>query len=322
MKPTLWQRDSKSGKWGVRYIDPGTSRERKRIIGNRAQAERFLQGLLAGNPIGDQLLLRQAFDTYHKTCAKHIRKAWFELLPNAPLPVDRESFQEWVRRLRAVQGHPRLSQLKPASLRRYWNPLQAVFSRATQDGLCWGNPALPVQPARSGAHRMTWLTEEEAARILEHLPEHLALAVTFAIHTGVRPSELVSIRPTDICWETGALSVWEHHSGKNKRCRQIPLTEKAKEAAQLWQQRRPESGRVFSFSYKHIAKHFRLAAEAAGVAKVCLYVTRHTFASWFVMRGGDIYRLKELMGHSSVTVTEKYAHLDPAKRDSALQFMG
>lgn len=51
--------------------------------------------------------------------------------------------------------------------------------------------------------------------------------------------------------------------------------------------------------------------------KVVAHTLRHTFASWHVMAGTDIYTLKELLGHSVIQMTERYSHLAPAALQNA-----
>jgi len=61
----------------------------------------------------------------------------------------------------------------------------------------------------------------------------------------------------------------------------------------------------------------------AGVSDdVVFHTTRHSFASWYVMRGGDLYRLKELLGHRDIKTTMIYAHLSPEHVQGAVTLMG
>jgi len=61
-----------------------------------------------------------------------------------------------------------------------------------------------------------------------------------------------------------------------------------------------------------LGRHLRKALEGAALPRLTWYsCTRHTFASQFVMNGGSIERLRLILGHSSVMVTERYAHLNP-----------
>ena len=62
-----------------------------------------------------------------------------------------------------------------------------------------------------------------------------------------------------------------------------------------------------------LGTHLHIALEVLGLPRLTWYsCTRHTFASQFVMGGGSIERLRLILGHSSVVVTERYAHLGPA----------
>ncbi|WP_232457879.1 site-specific integrase [Burkholderia ubonensis] len=60
-----------------------------------------------------------------------------------------------------------------------------------------------------------------------------------------------------------------------------------------------------------IQKGFRAACARAGIDDFRVHDLRHTFASWLVMAGVSLYVVKDLLGHSSITVTERYAHLAP-----------
>lgn len=75
-------------------------------------------------------------------------------------------------------------------------------------------------------------------------------------------------------------------------------------------QLRPPNGGQLSDSYT--SSRFRFYRRMADLPEgLSFHSLRHTFASWFVMRGGDLYRLKEIMGHADMKTTLRYARLRP-----------
>ncbi|WP_268748777.1 tyrosine-type recombinase/integrase [Burkholderia oklahomensis] len=106
---------------------------------------------------------------------------------------------------------------------------------------------------------------------------------------------------------------------KNGKRRVVPLNDEA--MAALRDQREwvrvtePRSPWVFAVAsggrMTTIQKGFRAACVRAGIDDFRVHDLRHTFASWLVMAGVSLYVVKDLLGHSSITVTERYAHLAP-----------
>src|SRR5439155_2862765 len=66
---------------------------------------------------------------------------------------------------------------------------------------------------------------------------------------------------------------------------------------------------------------FQNACKRAGLADLHFHDLRHTFASQFVMAGGDLYILKEILGHKFITMTQRYAHLSPTYKIKAIDRM-
>ena len=65
------------------------------------------------------------------------------------------------------------------------------------------------------------------------------------------------------------------------------------------------------FDYHHAPRILKRLAVEAGVKPIRFHDLRHSFASCFVMRGGSIYKLQRLLGHTSIQMTERYSHLSP-----------
>ena len=69
---------------------------------------------------------------------------------------------------------------------------------------------------------------------------------------------------------------------------------------------------------------FETVREAAKLKKgdVVFYTQRHTLALWFMINGADIYRLQKFMGHSTLALTQRYAHLSPKYLQDGVQYIG
>jgi len=137
-----------------------------------------------------------------------------------------------------------------------------------------------------------------------------------ALQTGLRSNELRHLRWEDIDLRRRMLTVRQSKSG---RFRVVPISYRL--AARLQAVRQP-NGYVFpgerggvmgEKQWKALINPLRKAipkftANHKGTG-TGYHLLRHTAASWYVMRGGDIYRLSKMLGHASVTTTEVYAHL-------------
>ncbi|MGA2744968.1 MAG: site-specific integrase [Candidatus Sulfotelmatobacter sp.] len=110
---------------------------------------------------------------------------------------------------------------------------------------------------------------------------------------------------------------------KNGNTRHIPLNSVALASFQVLFKRSSGEGRVFVSihaeplkGYKH---WFDRAAKEAGVTDFTWYCLRHTFASRLVMHGVDLRTVAELMGHKTIQMTMRYAHLAPAHKQAAVE---
>ncbi len=136
------------------------------------------------------------------------------------------------------------------------------------------------------------------------------------LDTGMRLSEALNMRYEDINFATGLISIWIN---KGDRPRSVPMTSRVRSILSA----RSADNPIQPFSLKdHQAetawRWVRKEMALEGDKEFVIHSTRHTCASRMVNAGVDLYVVKEVLGHSSIQVTEKYAHLAPHKLSDAV----
>ncbi|MBR7962800.1 site-specific integrase [Burkholderia vietnamiensis] len=204
------------------------------------------------------------------------------------------------------------------------------FVRLEYDRPELGNPAQSLG-LPSGESRVRWINRDEASVLVLEAGRsakrpHLTNFIRLALSTGCRKNELLRLEWMRVDFERACFRLDGAHTKSGKR-RLVPLNDIALSALRgqrEWVERFcPGSPWVFSTELGRpvfgLQKGFRAACERAGIADFRLHDLRHTFASWLVMGGVSLYVVRDLLGHSSIAVTERYAHLSPDQGRSAVQ---
>ncbi len=172
-------------------------------------------------------------------------------------------------------------------------------------------PELPrVRLEKEPQGRLRWLTKEEIAKLLDACSrskarnKELRPAVVIAINTGLRLGELLGLTWERVDLSRGVIRLEVTKSGKR---REVPLNGDSYQALVGLDPK--DEGRVFKTRF--IKTAYNNAVEAAKLDDVNFHTLRHTFASWAVMRGVTLKELQELLGHASLAMTMRYAHLAP-----------
>lgn len=159
------------------------------------------------------------------------------------------------------------------------------------------------------------LSREEVARLLDATPNlRNRTALTLAYAAGLRVSELAHLRVSDIDSQRMALRVEQGKGGKDRyTVLPTPLLETLR---RYWKTYHP---RTWLFPQLHEDKPidgrqaerwFYAAKEKAGITKqIGIHGLRHAFATHLLEAGVDIHTIQELMGHASLTSTQRYLHL-------------
>lgn len=201
--------------------------------------------------------------------------------------------------------------------------IRQVFNFAQRTGLHAGdNPVSLVKKPVADNRRIRFLTVEEAEALLRALRErvpNVADMALLSLHCGLRAGEVFNLTWNDVDFERYMLTLRDTKSG---RTRHVPMTKRVRSMLQEREKSDP-AGLVFPAvgggKAKAVSNSFDRAVQAVGLndgiedrrQKVVYHSLRHTYASWLVERGVDIYTVKELLGHTTLAMTTRYSHLAP-----------
>ena len=211
----------------------------------------------------------------------------------------------------------------PATCNRYRALLSLTFRLGVENGKVKNNPARLVRPRLENNTRIRFLLSEEEARLREviakgcphHLPE-----LDFALNTGLRRSEQYGLTWDCINFEQRVLTIQLSKSGET---RHVGLNSGA--LAALLSVRECSNGQRYVFLNRFGQKAasprewFEPAVRKAGLENFTWHCLRHTFASRLTMLGVDLRTLQDAMGHKTIGMTVRYAHLEPKHQLAALE---
>ncbi|MDR0677680.1 MAG: site-specific integrase [Holosporaceae bacterium] len=212
--------------------------------------------------------------------------------------------------------------------------VRQVFNYAKNYDLYLGdNPVSKIKKPTCDNRRIRFLTKKEADALLEHLKGvsgQLHDMALLSLYCGLRAGEIFSLAWNDVDFEHGILSIKDTKSGQNRSAVMTPdikiMLEENKRTSN-------SKGLVFISTVgtriDAVSKSFARAVEALGFndgiddhrQKVVFHTLRHTYASWLVMSGVDLYTVQKLMGHSTISMTERYSHLAPDHLKKAVKML-
>lgn len=169
--------------------------------------------------------------------------------------------------------------------------------------------------ARESANRWRKARKQDFLPALPHYGDHLTPAVILSMNTGLRRGELLSLKWAAVDFNEKHLTV-EGRTAKSGHTRHIPLNAEALELLRRWH-KQCAGDRVFP-----IATGFKTAWAAlltrAGITAFRWHDLRHHFASRLAQAGVPLNTIRELLGHGSMAMVLRYAHLSPDQRREAV----
>ncbi|HTQ41804.1 MAG TPA: tyrosine-type recombinase/integrase, partial [Polyangiaceae bacterium] len=234
--------------------------------------------------------------------------------------------------------------LAPQTRRNALSLLRTIFRQAHELGHMKANPCIGVRVKGKDKDAWTYLTREEMPRFLaafDPIERHLAAV---QVGTGVRPGELVTLRRADVHLDDRPRIVIRYGAApdvptKTGAVRTVHLFGLALIAMQSWMgleaPKRNPHGLVFPRERggfrdeNHVIRWeaWKAVLERAGLKRrFRWYDLRHTCASWLVSgwwgRRWSLQEVKEMLGHTSITITQRYAHLAASASEEAARLTG
>ena len=215
-----------------------------------------------------------------------------------------------------------MSICRPATINRDLSRLRHMLNIAVEWELLEESPMKGMKFLRENNARTRYLSLEECQRLIAScIAPHIRALVTVALHSGMRLGEILNLRRHDLDFASGFILVRDSKNGESRHVAHDATLSALFRAYP----RRLGADLVFSSSsggrIVDVRTGFLNACKRAGLTDLHFHDLRHTFASQFVMAGGDLYILKEILGHKSITMTQRYAHLSPTYKIKAIDRM-
>ena len=224
--------------------------------------------------------------------------------------------------------------VKESTLQAYHTRLKLFFNWCRETGRLRENPIDRLRRPKRAKLSVRFLSKEEAEHLLQSIHSSgrdrwLMDVITVAIGTGMRLSELCEMRRDWISLFPPSVTVKRSatYQPKNHSERHVPLAGSARDVlVRLHGSRRRASDHIFmderlqALKPNRVSKAFKRHIRLAGLSEDYTFHTlRHTYASWLVRAGTDLYWVRDLLGHQSIEVTMRYAHLKPEDLQLAVE---
>jgi integrase len=205
---------------------------------------------------------------------------------------------------------------KQGTINRELAMLSKAFSLAVKE---WEwlkeNPVSKVQREKEDNQRDRWLKKDEEGRLLGKSPEWLREIISFALNTGLRQDELLSLEWSRVSLFRKTILIQKTKNGKPKT---LPLNKIALDV--LNQRSNVKSikndlvffGRNGKKIYSNnLRQSFYTVLRKVGIEDFRFHDLRHSFATRLAQAGVDIYKISKLLGHQDIKMTQRYAHHCP-----------
>lgn len=263
--------------------------------------------------------------------------------------ITREDVQEWVNSLATEsRGETKKGVVRPplgeATVARVFRLFSGSLKHAVKHGHLYASPALLIDLPVIDNELEHFLTRPEMDAILYHLNDPWRAAAHLMVGTGMRPGELAGLHWSHVDRVNGLIYISDVYDAgrrtikpypKGRRKREVPilswvapilddLAAPARDTCGVPHRdgstcssglvvTTPNGAPIDMHNFRN--RFWDPAVEAAGVGHTTFKDLRHTYASWLVQAGVDLYEVARLLGHQDTRTTQRYAHFAPGRFD-------
>ena len=215
-----------------------------------------------------------------------------------------------------------------ATVNRELAQLSKMFSLAVDYGYIEANPSRRVKLYQidNARDRVLTLEEEETLKtLLVGKRSHLREIAFLALYAGMRRGEILKLEWSEVNFDNDMIHLPAEKTKTNRK-RDLPMNEMVRAA--LWEMRQSAgekaSGHVFAGAYctSNVSAAFSTFAKGIGLEDVTLHTLRHTFATRLKDAGVDPFTIRDLLGHKTIKMTDRYTHANPDLMRRAVNTLG
>jgi len=229
---------------------------------------------------------------------------------------------------------------KNATINRYLQALSKMLNIAVANELLNKNPMWSVKKLKENNYKTRVLMPDEEERLFKEIERgyevvgrdrkkkkiypyiYLKNIIICALQTGMRKSEILKLKWSNIDFDYEYIELLETKSGKSRK---IPISSKL---MKIFKKILTTSNSEYVFvnpstnsNYIDIHRAFETVLKNAQINNFRFHDLRHTAATRMLEKGADIRTVQEILGHSSVSVTERYTHTNAKSKKSAIELL-
>lgn len=217
--------------------------------------------------------------------------------------LTRSDIDEYIT-MRAKEG------IKPTTTNRELASISALYRYFIREGLLKNNPARYQSRRKVGSHLPNTIPSEDIQAAYANSVGVVHVWLGLLATTGIRISELLSLKWEDIDFKTCALEI----NGKGNKDRLVYTTPEYLELMRQAYERHPTEGRIFRYSERE-ARHmiWNALKPYSRATQLSPHAIRHSFATSLAKQGVNVATIATILGHSRIATTQKY--IDMAQMD-------
>jgi site-specific recombinase XerD len=276
----------------------------------------------------------RAYIEFERGRAKNTVKAYIGDLKQFESFI-KESLREVVPKdIRGWMAELRRRGCKGETISRKLSSLRQYYRFLLKEGEIEKDPLSFVETPKREKTLPIFLTQEETGKLFDYFSSKIYnlkgkrdyAVFSLLYYTGIRVSELTNLKFSDI--HNTENGVCLRIKGKGNKERIIPLNRKAQDALTIWQISRPDTKHDYIFVSKsggklyprYVQRILKRVTKELGIKKqITPHKLRHTFATHLLHRGEDLINIQTLLGHSSLSTTQIYAHTTVERLSRAVE---